>query len=54
MAKVFTFVTEPTLWYASKYINSHGIKPEDLVTFQLVDNDHTLIGYWKEDTNERK
>ena len=45
MAKVFTFVTEPTPTYAMQYINRHGIKPEDLVTFQWIDNNHTLIGY---------
>lgn len=47
MAKVFTFVTEPTPTYARQYINRHNIKPEYLVTFQWIDNNHTLIGYWK-------
>ena len=49
MAKVFTFVTEPTPTYAMQYINRHGIKPEDLVTFQWIDNNHTLIGYWTDE-----
>ena len=47
--KVFTYVTEPTPTYAVQYINSHNIKPEDLVTYQFIDSDHTLIAYWKDE-----
>lgn len=47
MAKIFTFTSEPTPAAAMRYINRHRIKHDDLVTFQWVDNNHTLIGYWK-------